>query len=126
MVMNVNELMQEVADCGARLVVQNNRLGIQGELPEDLKAKIREHRGELVRELTWDQERAYTMLREALEYLDRIFVSGADVPRERNDRLHEAVNEAFAGEDMWAFRVARRAWVLAWTEAVAEAKERAA
>jgi hypothetical protein len=119
---NINEIMSEVAEHGARLRVEERYLALRGDIPEDLKAKLREYRQELVRELTWDQERAYALLREALDYVDGIYVAGAEIPAEREDDLHDAIDRAFVSEDMWAFRVARRAWITAWTEAVAKAK----
>jgi hypothetical protein len=119
---NLNEIMVEVAEHGAKLRVEERYLALKGNIPEDLKAKLREYRQELVRELTWDQERAYAMLREALYYVDGIYVAGAEIPAERDHDLHDAIDRAFVSEDMWVFRVARRAWVTAWTEAVAKAK----
>jgi len=122
----VNEIMAEVADHGARLRVERGNLAFKGEISESLKARIREHKEELVRELSWDEERAYTMLEEVAAYVNGISVSGAELLFAKDEVLSTAIDRAFVEEDMWAFRVARRAWAGAWIEAVAEAKERAA
>lgn len=122
MALNLNDLMREVAEQGARLVVKKDRLGIDGDVPDRLRAQIIEHRTELTRYLTYDQETAYALLRDARAYIAERFVVGAELDTEDFD---ERIAQAELAEDMWALRTAVREWVLAWIQAISRTREAA-
>lgn len=122
----LNELIVEVHENGARLVVEEGHLGIDGDVPEDLKARVRERREELKGHLEWDRETARGLMRRAWRYVAARHVAGAGYFPKVVEAAEEGINGAFEKEDMWAFRVAVRRWVEAWMAAMAEAKEVAA
>lgn len=125
----LNELVTKVHDHGAELRVVEGHLRFSDpHLPEEIKIELRERNDELIKELTWDQKRAYVMLQEALVYINEVRVKTGSLFWEKAECdedpvLQHAINEAFADEDMWLFRIARRAWVMAWVRAIAEVKE---
>lgn len=122
----LNELIAQVRAEGARLVVEGNRLGIDGDVPEALEARVREHRDELKAYLGWDRETARDLIRRAWRFVAERHVAGAGYAPGVVEGPEGDMDNAFEGGDMWAYRTAVREWVEAWMAAIAEAKEKAA
>lgn len=119
----LNELIAEVHENGARLVVEGGRLGIDGDVPEETEARVRERREELKGHLAWDRGTARGLMRRAWRYVAARHAEGSGYAPGIVEGPEEEINGAFAREDMWAFRVAVRRWVEAWMAAITEAKE---
>ena len=90
--------------------------GLEYEGPEDLVTNeivvsLREHKAELRKLLVWDEEEAYTLIRQALAYLAKRYVENSDLSA--LEPWGEQVNEAYARGDMGLLRVAIRGYVQA-------------
>jgi hypothetical protein len=116
----ITEIMAQVHEAGAKLTVRDGQLGIAGKVPGSLRAQVIEHRQQLVHMLTFDQEEAMRLFREALSYLAEHYVPGAEC--EKDGELSERIDRAIEQQDMWAFKVTRKEWVNAWLRAIGEAK----
>jgi hypothetical protein len=109
------DLLVELHSSGIHLrAVSDEELEYEG--PEDLVTfevvvSLREHKGELLELLAWDEERAYAVIRAALRYLAKRYVEGSDLSV--LNPWEDQMNEAYSREDMGALRVAVRGFVQA-------------
>jgi hypothetical protein len=109
------DLLVELHGGGIHLrAVSDEELEYEG--PEDLVtdevvARLRNHKADLLELLTWNEERAYTLIREALRYLAKRYVEGSDLSV--LNPWEDRINEAYSREDMAALRVAIRGFVQA-------------
>jgi hypothetical protein len=109
------DLLVELHNSGIHLrAVSDGELEYEGPeylVTDEVLANLRNHKVELLGLLRWDEERAYSLIREALRYLGKRYVEGSDLsvlgPWE--DRM----NEAYSSEDMGALRSAVRGFVRA-------------
>lgn len=116
----LNELMAEIHETGASLVVEKHMVGIKGKVSDRLRDRVRENREALAEYLTYDQEAAYELLRAARAYVSERYRTGSELD---TDLLDHLIEEAMVIEDMWALRIAIRRWVLAWLEAIDKAHQ---
>lgn len=112
----LNEIVAEVEKAGARLYVVNGKLGLHGKVDESLQQQIIENRHELAKYLTWDQETAIALFRQALDYLNKHYVKGAENPQD--GKFSILIDTAFMAEHMWKLRTAVRGWVVSWMAAI--------
>lgn len=117
----LNELIAEIHESGASLTVEKGKLGIRGKVPDRLRASIRENQQALTKYLTYDQETVYELLRAARAYIAERYLTAAKLELE-NETLDQQTAQAEINEDMWALRIAVREWVLAWVQAIAQAR----
>jgi hypothetical protein len=120
----MNTMLEKIDAAGARLFVEDGKLGLVGELPEDLKNYVHEHIHEFTEYLSWDQEEGVRLIRKALSYLAERYDFDADNPED--GQLHWHIDLAFEMKDMWVLRFAVKRWVISWLHAIKAASEVAA
>lgn len=126
MMNEVGELVSEVYAAGARLVVLDSGLAVDGEIPDTLKEHIRLHRDELLEALVGDPlegfgwEARTALYRQALRWLDaeveKLGSKGTPSEQAAIDTLcrqdvADALNAAWCGGDFEEFRAALREYV---------------
>ena len=109
------DLLVELHNSGIHLWIVSDG-GLEYEGPEDLVtdevvANLREHKAELRKLVEWDEEKANTLLQQALAHLAKRYVENSDLSA--LDPWEDRVNEAYAQEEMGALRVAIRGYVQA-------------
>ncbi len=122
------ELVSKVYASGARLIVLDGGLAVDGEIPAKLKEHVRAHREELLEALVGDPlegpgwEARTTLYRNALRWLDeeieKVEFEGALGERAAIDTLccqevAGPLNAAWCGGDFEEFRAALRKYVRA-------------
>ena len=119
----VGEVVCEVYAAGAKLVALDGGIGVDGEIPGELKGRVRAHRGELLEAVAgdplegpgWDARTA--LCRRALEWLDgeveklgpggAIRLNAATEALCRQD-VSDRLNEAWCAGSFDGFRAALR------------------
>jgi hypothetical protein len=124
----VGELVSKIYASGARLVVLDGGLALDGEIPDALKEKVRAHREELLDALVGDPlegpgwEARTALYSQALRWLDRKVQKMAPkgTPSEQaaiatlcHQDVVEPLNAAWCGGDFEEFRAALREYVRA-------------
>ena len=103
-------LLLRLRDDGISLRVDSGDLVVSpgSRLAPELRKELRIHKAELLKALTWDEEAAYTLLKNALAYLAefRLQAKSLDYDPISHWRHHDRIDEAFAAEDMFALRIA--------------------
>jgi hypothetical protein len=122
----IGAVVCEVYAVGASLVVLDGGLAMDGEIPEELKEKVRAHRDEILEALVGDPlegpgwEARTTLYRSALQWLDKeiekMGLNGTSRTRAAIDALcqqdvADPLNAAWLGEDFGEFRAALREYV---------------
>ncbi len=122
----VGELVSKVYEAGARLVVLDGGLAVDGEIPDELKEKVRAHRKQLLEALVGDPlegpgwEARTTVYRSALQWLDEEIerMGLGSTPRARvaidalcHKDVTDPLNAAWCGGDFEEFRAALREYV---------------
>ena len=128
----VGELVSKIYASGARLVVLDGGLALDGEISDALKEKVRAHRGELLDALVgdplegpgWEARRA--LYRQALRWLDaEVEKMGPKVPTRARAAIDalcrqdvaDPLNAVWCGGDFGEFRAALRLYVRAGLDA---------
>ena len=124
----VGELVSKIYVSGARLMVVDGRLAVDGEIPDALKEKIRAYREELLNALVGDPlegsgwEARTALYRQALRWLDGEVekMGPKDSPVERTvisalcqQDVADPLNAAWCEGDFGEFRAALREYVRA-------------
>src|SRR5215211_2172690 len=122
----VGELVSEVYAAGARLMVLDGRLAVDGAVPDELREKIRAQREELLEALVGDPlegpgwEARTALYRSALRWLDteieKMGLEGTPRTRAAADALcredvADPLNASWCGGDFQKFRAALREYV---------------
>jgi len=122
----VGELVSKIYASGARLMVLDGRLAVDGEIPDALKERIHDHREEVLAALVGDPlegpgwEARTTLYRSALQWLDeeieKMGLEGTSGARAAIDALciqdvADSLNAAWCGGDFEGFRAALREYV---------------
>jgi hypothetical protein len=137
-VKEIGELVSKVYAAGARLVVLDGKLAVDGEIPDALKKRVRAHRGELLEALLGDPlegpgwEARTALYRSALQWLDKeIGKIGLDSELKKqaavddlcHQKAEDQLNVAWCDGDFEGFRAALRKYVRAGLHA-AKSKDR--
>jgi hypothetical protein len=124
----VGAVVCEVYAVGANLVVLEDGLAVDGEIPDELKGKVRAHRDELLEALVGDPleghgwEARAALYRSALQWLDeeiaKMRLEGtlseqAAIEALCRHDLADPLNAAWCGGDFQEFRAALREYVRA-------------
>jgi hypothetical protein len=109
------DLLIELHQAGIYLrAVSDGGLEYEGSedlVTDEVVGSLREHKAELRKLVEWDEEKANTLLQQALAHLAKRYVKTSDLSA--LDPWEDRVNEAYAQGDMGALRVAIRGYVQA-------------
>jgi hypothetical protein len=90
-----------------------------------LKREIAANKKALIRAFRWDEEKARTRMREAIEFTAKKARKGALIYEEGAlDEAEAEINEAHEARDMWRYRNAVKAWVKAWPKTPKDPKDK--
>jgi hypothetical protein len=128
----VGAVVCEVYAAGARLAVLDDALAVDGEIPDELREKVRAHKDELLEALVGDPlegfgwEARTALYRQALRWLDGELekMGSEDSVRARaatavlcEQEVADPLNAAWCGGDFEGFRAALRTYVGAGLQA---------
>jgi TubC N-terminal docking domain len=110
---DAKETLAELVDRGVELQVVGEAIRYRPReaVTSEVQGSLIANKAELLRMLRWDREVAYRLLKDALAYLNELYVEAADlsVLEEPEDRIEHA----FAEGNMFALRAAVREYVKA-------------
>ena len=110
--MSATDVLKRCARAGVHLEVSGDKVVAEptGNLTDDLRVAIREHKPDLLALLQWNDDDAFSLIRKCLAYCAELYDGGPlDTLRVSGD----AVDMAFRAEDMFLLRVACRSYAQA-------------
>lgn len=119
--MQATALLLALAERGIHLRAEGDALRYRpaSKTPQELVEAIRVNKGELLALLTWEEDDAFALVREALASVAARYVAGEDLTYLRP--YGDAVDAAFAAEDMHRLRVSCHRYARAMRQSPREA-----
>lgn len=104
-------LLVKVEDAGLTVQVDGDNLVVKpkARITPELRAEMLARKADLLEHLRWDEDEAYTLLKNALMYVAERYHDGDDTGP--LDVLGDRIDAAFRAEDMFALRSAVREYV---------------
>jgi hypothetical protein len=114
---NVTPVLLRARDAGLTVRVDGDALevGPRSRLTPEIEAELLANKAALIEALAWTEEAADALLADATAYLNEFYVKAdkPDLALTDLDELEARVDVAYAEDDMFALRIAVRAWVRA-------------